>query len=202
MSAWAGGMLRKENYRCRKPGRTLPLGGKLVEPRIGESHLLESHVLGRNPDLRNRGHCGPGFDWRFGAICRGPARRIAGSRHLGGGPNGSAVAMQPDGTGPAWRYVWLPSPHGGGRRTLHRRDDAWAFADMPYCLPFRNQLHCLLNDALIVYSPYPYGGAVMNIGNWLQKERLKVAWALLPPDKKAAIQPMIDAAHEHLRFYQ
>jgi hypothetical protein len=42
----------------------------------------------------------------------------------------------------------------------------------------------------------------MNIGNWLQKERLKIAWALLPADKKAAIQPMIDAAHEQLRTYQ
>jgi Calcineurin-like phosphoesterase len=42
----------------------------------------------------------------------------------------------------------------------------------------------------------------MNIGNWLQKERLKLAWALLPADKKAAIQPMIDAAHEKLRTYQ
>lgn len=42
----------------------------------------------------------------------------------------------------------------------------------------------------------------MNIGNWLQKERLKLAWALLPADKKAAIQPLIDAAHEKLRTYQ
>ena len=42
----------------------------------------------------------------------------------------------------------------------------------------------------------------MNIGNWLQKERLKVAWALLPADKKAAIQPMIDAAHQQLQTYQ
>lgn len=42
----------------------------------------------------------------------------------------------------------------------------------------------------------------MDIRNWLQKERLKMAWALLPADKKAAIQPMIDAAHEQLRTYQ
>ncbi len=42
----------------------------------------------------------------------------------------------------------------------------------------------------------------MNIGNWLQKERLKLAWALLPADKKAAIQPFLDAAHEKLRTYQ
>jgi hypothetical protein len=42
----------------------------------------------------------------------------------------------------------------------------------------------------------------MNIGNWLQKERLKIAWALLSADKKAAIQPLIDAAHEKLRTYQ
>jgi hypothetical protein len=42
----------------------------------------------------------------------------------------------------------------------------------------------------------------VNISNWLQKERLKVAWALLPADKKAAIQPLIDAAHEKLRIYQ
>jgi hypothetical protein len=42
----------------------------------------------------------------------------------------------------------------------------------------------------------------MNIGNWLQKERLKVAWALLPADKKAAIQPMIDAAHNQLQSYR
>jgi hypothetical protein len=41
----------------------------------------------------------------------------------------------------------------------------------------------------------------MNIHNWLMAERLKIAWALLPPDKKAAIQPMIDAAHEQLRLY-
>jgi hypothetical protein len=38
----------------------------------------------------------------------------------------------------------------------------------------------------------------MNIDNWLQTERLKTAWALLPADKKAAIQPMIDAAHDEL----
>jgi len=42
----------------------------------------------------------------------------------------------------------------------------------------------------------------MNIGNWLQKERLKLAWALLPADKKAAIQPMIEAAHQQLQTYQ
>lgn len=42
----------------------------------------------------------------------------------------------------------------------------------------------------------------MNISNWLQKERLKIAWDLVPADKKAAIQPMIDAAHEQLRTYQ
>jgi hypothetical protein len=42
----------------------------------------------------------------------------------------------------------------------------------------------------------------MNINNWLQKERLKLAWAVLPADKKAAIQPLIDAAHEKLRIYQ
>jgi hypothetical protein len=41
----------------------------------------------------------------------------------------------------------------------------------------------------------------MNISNWLQKERLKLAWALLPADKKAAAQPSIDAAHEQLRTY-
>jgi hypothetical protein len=42
----------------------------------------------------------------------------------------------------------------------------------------------------------------MNIGNWVHKERLKAAWALVPASKKAAIQPMIDAAHEALRTYQ
>jgi hypothetical protein len=42
----------------------------------------------------------------------------------------------------------------------------------------------------------------MNTGNWLQKERLKIAWALLPADKKAVIQPMIDAAHAKLQIYQ
>jgi hypothetical protein len=42
----------------------------------------------------------------------------------------------------------------------------------------------------------------MNIGNWLQKERLKAAWALLPADKKAAIQPMIEKAHQQLQTYQ
>jgi len=42
----------------------------------------------------------------------------------------------------------------------------------------------------------------MNIGNWLQKERLKAAWALLPADKKDSIQPLIDAAHQQLRTYQ
>jgi hypothetical protein len=42
----------------------------------------------------------------------------------------------------------------------------------------------------------------MNIGNWLQKQRLKIAWDLLPADKKAAIQPLIDAAHEQLRSFQ
>lgn len=42
----------------------------------------------------------------------------------------------------------------------------------------------------------------MNIGNWLQKERLKIAWDRLPADKKAAIQPLMDAAHEQLRAYQ
>jgi hypothetical protein len=42
----------------------------------------------------------------------------------------------------------------------------------------------------------------MNIGSWLQKERLKLAWALLPAHKKAAVQPLIDAAHEQLRSYQ
>jgi hypothetical protein len=42
----------------------------------------------------------------------------------------------------------------------------------------------------------------MDIKQWLQKERLKLAWAALPSDKKAAIQPMIDAAHEKLRTYQ
>jgi len=42
----------------------------------------------------------------------------------------------------------------------------------------------------------------MNIGNWLQKERLKIAWDLLPADKKAAIQPIIDAAHQQLQTYQ
>jgi hypothetical protein len=42
----------------------------------------------------------------------------------------------------------------------------------------------------------------MNIGNWLQKERLKIAWNLLPADKKAAIQPLIDAAHNQLRAYR
>ncbi len=42
----------------------------------------------------------------------------------------------------------------------------------------------------------------MNINTWLQKERLKAAWALLPADKKAAIQPMIDAAHDKFRTYQ
>jgi hypothetical protein len=43
---------------------------------------------------------------------------------------------------------------------------------------------------------------IVNIGNWLQKERLKLAWALLPAAKKAAVQPLIDAAHEQLRTYQ
>src|ERR1700683_1270512 len=43
---------------------------------------------------------------------------------------------------------------------------------------------------------------VMNIGNWLQKERLKIAWALLPPSKKAAIEPMIEKAHQQLQTYQ
>lgn len=42
----------------------------------------------------------------------------------------------------------------------------------------------------------------MNIDTWIQKERLKLAWALLPADKKAAVQPLIDAAHEQLRAYQ
>lgn len=41
----------------------------------------------------------------------------------------------------------------------------------------------------------------MNITNWLKKERLKLAWALLPGDKKAAIQPLIDDAHNQLRTY-
>jgi hypothetical protein len=50
-----------------------------------------------------------------------------------------------------------------------------------------------------LYSCYDLG---MNIGNWLQKERFKLAWALLPADKKAAIQPLIDAAHEKLRTYR
>src|SRR5580704_12017108 len=43
------------------------------------------------------------------------------------------------------------------------------------------------------------GEIKMNIHNWLEKERLKLAWAALPADKKAAIQPKIDAAHEQLR---
>jgi Calcineurin-like phosphoesterase len=42
----------------------------------------------------------------------------------------------------------------------------------------------------------------MNINNWLQKERLKIAWDLLPPDKKAAVGPMIEAAHRQLQAYQ
>jgi hypothetical protein len=42
----------------------------------------------------------------------------------------------------------------------------------------------------------------MNIDNWLQKERLKLAWKVLPADKKAAIQPLIDKAHEKLKTYQ
>jgi hypothetical protein len=42
----------------------------------------------------------------------------------------------------------------------------------------------------------------MNIGNWIHRERLKLAWDVLPGTKKAAIQPLIDAAHESLRTYQ
>jgi hypothetical protein len=42
----------------------------------------------------------------------------------------------------------------------------------------------------------------MNIGNWLEKQRVKIAWDLLPADKKAAVQPMITAAHNQLRTYQ
>jgi hypothetical protein len=41
----------------------------------------------------------------------------------------------------------------------------------------------------------------MNIHDFLAKERLKLAWKLLPGAKKAAIQPMIDAAHEQFRMY-
>ena len=47
-----------------------------------------------------------------------------------------------------------------------------------------------------------WGVMAMNISNWLQKRRLQIAWAALPADKKAAIQPMIDAAHQQLRAYQ
>ncbi|MFZ0935424.1 MAG: metallophosphoesterase [Bryobacteraceae bacterium] len=42
----------------------------------------------------------------------------------------------------------------------------------------------------------------MNISNWEHKDRLKAAWDKLPDDRKAAIQPLIDAAHEQLRTYQ
>lgn len=42
----------------------------------------------------------------------------------------------------------------------------------------------------------------MNIANWVHRERIKAAWALLPADKKAIVQPKIDAAHEQLRSYQ
>lgn len=43
---------------------------------------------------------------------------------------------------------------------------------------------------------------MMNLHNWLMAERLKLAWAALPAEKKAAIQPMIDAAHEQLRTFR
>lgn len=41
----------------------------------------------------------------------------------------------------------------------------------------------------------------MNIHDFVQKEKLKLAWDLLPASKKAAIQPMLDAAHEQLRDF-
>jgi len=41
----------------------------------------------------------------------------------------------------------------------------------------------------------------MNIHDFLSKERLKLAWKLLPASKKAAIQPMLDAAHEQLKAF-
>ncbi|SPE30393.1 hypothetical protein SBA6_1240002 [Candidatus Sulfopaludibacter sp. SbA6] len=41
----------------------------------------------------------------------------------------------------------------------------------------------------------------MNIRDLLAKDRLKLAWALLPAEKKAAIQPMLDGTHEQLRTF-
>jgi len=41
----------------------------------------------------------------------------------------------------------------------------------------------------------------MNVHDFLAREKLKLAWDLLPAAKKAAIQPMLDAAHEQLRGF-
>jgi hypothetical protein len=41
----------------------------------------------------------------------------------------------------------------------------------------------------------------MTIHDLLDAERLKIAWAVLPQDKKEAIRPLIDAAHEQLRTF-
>jgi predicted phosphodiesterase len=42
----------------------------------------------------------------------------------------------------------------------------------------------------------------MNVQDWLLSERLKIAWAALPPSKRAELQPMFDAAHQQLRNFQ
>jgi hypothetical protein len=42
----------------------------------------------------------------------------------------------------------------------------------------------------------------MDIGRWIYKERLKLAWALLPEAKKAKLQPLIDAAHQQLQTFR
>jgi hypothetical protein len=41
----------------------------------------------------------------------------------------------------------------------------------------------------------------MNLHNWVAAERLKVAYALLPKDKKAVVDQMFGAAHEQLRAF-
>lgn len=41
----------------------------------------------------------------------------------------------------------------------------------------------------------------MTIHDFLAAERLRIAWAVLPKEKKDAIAPMLDAAHEQLRHF-
>lgn len=42
----------------------------------------------------------------------------------------------------------------------------------------------------------------MNIHNWVEAEKLKIAYALLPKDKKAAVDAVFGAAHNQLQHFQ